>query len=136
MLIICRHLRTLRIYISCFCCSAGRFQYVIFLLFHLRGIVLKNWFLDTFCGENRERGFYPIISVNQRYQSIRLISVPQNCSKNQKNEGSETQKTVSLFLFLFKQCLFKRFNKFVFALVAVKFHICFLIFVSNLFIAR
>ena len=44
------------------------------------------WFLDT---KQRtrillifKRGFYPIISVNQRYQSIRLISVPQNCSKN------------------------------------------------------
>jgi len=26
-----------------------------------------------------------ILSYNQRYQSIRLISVPQNCSKNLKN---------------------------------------------------
>jgi len=33
-----------------------------------------------------KRGFYPIISVNQRYQSIRLISVLQNCSKNLFNQ--------------------------------------------------
>jgi len=57
----------------------------------------KKWFLATFCGENRERGFYPIISVNQRYQSIRLISVPQNCTKH--------QKSVNYFLTFMKDAL-------------------------------